>query len=68
MTIEEMKARKIELGLTNEMVASRAGVPISTVQKIFSGATRAPRKLTIEAIEKVLKKPETGEPSVQLFP
>lgn len=59
MTIEEMKARKIELGLTNEMVASRAGVPISTVQKIFSGATRAPRKLTIEAIEKVLKKPET---------
>lgn len=68
MTIEEMKARKIELGLTNEMVAFRAGIPISTVQKIFSGATRAPRKLTIEAIEKVLKKPEPGRPSVRRSP
>lgn len=54
MTIEEMKARKKELGLTNEMIASQAGVPISTIQKIFSGATKAPRKLTIRAIEQVL--------------
>ena len=54
MTFEEMKARKIEQGLTNEMIAEASGVPLSTVQKIFSGATRAPRKLTIDAISRVL--------------
>lgn len=57
MTIEEMKARKIELGLTNEMLAQEAGVPLSTVQKIFSGVTKAPRRLTIEAITRVLERP-----------
>lgn len=57
MTIDEMKARKKELGLTNEMIASRTGVPISTVQKIFSGATKVPRKLTLQALEKVLSQP-----------
>ena len=55
MTIEQMKARKRELGLTSEMIAKAAGVPVSTIQKIFGGITKAPRKLTIEAIEKVLK-------------
>ena len=54
MTLGEMKARKVELGLTNEMIAEQSGVPLSTVQKIFSGATKAPRRLTIEAISKVL--------------
>lgn len=55
MTLEEMKSRKIELGLTNEMIAEESGVPLSTVQKIFSGLTKAPRKLTIEAITRVLE-------------
>jgi len=54
MTIEEMKARKIELGLTNEMIASASGVPLSTVRKLFGGVTKAPRRLTIEAITRVL--------------
>ncbi len=56
MTIEEMKARKTELGLTNEMLADASGVPLSTVQKLFSGVTKAPRKRTIDAIEGVLRK------------
>ncbi len=64
MTIDEMKARKKELGLTNEMIASRTGVPISTVQKIFSGATKVPRKLTLQALEKVLSQPREEKGSL----
>lgn len=54
MKIEEMKAKKIELGLTTEEVASLSGIPLSTLQKIFGGVTKAPRRATIEAIERVL--------------
>ena len=54
MTIEELKIKKTSLGLTNEMIAKAADIPLSTVQKIMSGATKAPRKLTLEAIETVL--------------
>ena len=63
MTIEQMKARKTELGLTSEMISQAAGVPLSTVQKIFSGITKAPRKLTIEALERVLKEEGNGSGS-----
>ena len=63
MTIEQMKSRKTELGLTSEMISKAAGVPLSTVQKIFSGFTKAPRKLTIEALEKVLKEEENSRDS-----
>ena len=54
MTIDEMKARKIELGLTNEMIAKASGIPLSTVQKVFGKVTRAPRKQTIDALEALL--------------
>ena len=57
MTIEEMKARKIELGLTNEMISKETGIPVSTVKKIFDGTTKAPRKATIDALTKLLEKP-----------
>lgn len=58
MTIEAMKAKKTELGLTSEMIAERSGVPLSTVQKIFSGVTKAPRRLTLIALETVLQEEE----------
>ena len=51
MTVEEMKAKKIELGLTTEDIAGISHLPLGTLQKVFSGATKAPRKSTIEAIE-----------------
>ena len=54
MTIEELKNRKTALGLTNEMIAKAADLPLSTVQKIMSGATKAPRKASLVAIETVL--------------
>ena len=55
MTFEEMKKRKQELHYTNEMIAELSGVPLSTVQKIFSGATKYPRLGTMVALGKVLK-------------
>lgn len=54
MTLKEMKAKKIELGLTSNMISKASGVPVSTVEKLFGGRTKAPRKATLEAIEKVL--------------
>ncbi|MBQ4577016.1 MAG: Uma2 family endonuclease, partial [Firmicutes bacterium] len=54
MKLEEMKRRKYELGYTNEMIAEKSGVPLSTVQKIFAGFTLNPRYETRQAIEAVL--------------
>ena len=55
MTIEQLKNIKISLGLTNQDVADKSGVPLATVQKIFAGVTSAPRRKTLLAIEKALK-------------
>ncbi|MBQ3975705.1 MAG: Uma2 family endonuclease [Lachnospiraceae bacterium] len=59
MTIEEMRERKRELGLTNQIIANRTGIPLSTVQKIFAGATASPRRETVRALEALLK-PQGG--------
>ena len=56
MTREEMKHLKDELGLTSEMIAAASGVPLSTVQKIMSGNTKAPRRNTMKAIEDALRR------------
>ena len=57
MTIDEMKARKKELMYTCAVIAEKSGLPLSTVQKVFSGATTKPHFKTMEALEMVLKKP-----------
>ena len=54
MKIEELKERKRALGYTAKQVAELSGVPLGTVQKIFSGHTKAPRYETLRALEKVL--------------
>ncbi len=54
MTIDEMKKRKKELGYSNEYLAELSGVPLGTVQKIFGGITKAPRRSTIIALERAL--------------
>lgn len=56
MTIEEMKARKAELGYTNETVSKLSGVPLGTVQKIFASETKSPRYDTIQKLTAVLVK------------
>ena len=53
MNIEEMKRIKIDRGYSNEQIAQLSGVPLSTVQKIFSGITKHPRYDTLQALEKV---------------
>lgn len=57
MTIEEMIAKKKEFGYSCEMIASMSGVPVSTVQKIFSGITSSPRNSTLKALAKVFEWP-----------
>lgn len=58
MTIKEMKERKKELGYTYAQIAELSGVPLGTVQKIFSGVTTSPRYDTLIELEKVLGTPE----------
>ena len=54
MTIEEMKKIKEERGYSMSQLSEYSGVPLGTLQKIFSGETKTLRKSTIAAIEKVL--------------
>ena len=54
MDIFQLKELKKEAGLTNAEIAELSGIPVSTVNKIFSGATQNPRYATLLAIEQVL--------------
>ena len=56
MTIEEIKKWKRTLGMTSEEISSASGIPLSTVQKIFSGVTRSPRRATLDAILSALER------------
>lgn len=60
MTIAEMKQKKQEIGYTNAQIAKLSGVPLGTVQKIFSGETEAPRYDTLRAIERIFRE-DPGE-------
>ena len=51
MTLQQMIEYKNAWNWTNEMISGRSGVPVSTVRKIFSGATAAPRYATLCALE-----------------
>lgn len=67
MTLDEMKARKKELGYSNAKLSELSGVPLGTVIKIFGGSTHSPRRTTITALEAVLK-PKTVYPTDQAAP
>ena len=54
MDMSDLKKLKKESGLTNAEIAELSGVPLSTVNKIFSGATKNPRYATLLAIGQVL--------------
>lgn len=56
MTLEDMKRIKQEKGYSLARLSQERGVPLGTVQKIFSGETAHPRFATRQALEKVLKK------------
>lgn len=61
MTLEEMKRWKRTLAMTSEEISSSSGIPLSTVQKIFSGVTRSPRKATLDSILSALEKKAVQE-------
>ena len=54
MLVDDIKRRKTALGLSNKKMAELSGVPLGTVQKIFSGETKHPRYDTLIALEDVL--------------
>lgn len=55
MTVEEMKQKKLQKGYSYAQLSELSGVPLGTVQKIFSGETEHPRYATLQALEQVLK-------------
>lgn len=55
MTVEEMKQKKLEKGYSYAQLSQLSGIPLGTVQKIFSGETEHPRFATLQALEKVLQ-------------
>lgn len=55
MTLEEIKRIKQEKGYTMAQLSRRSGVPLGTLQKIFTGETANPRYATRQAIEKALR-------------
>lgn len=64
MKISEMIDRKKELGYTLKQIAELSGVPLGTVQKIFSGQTKSPRYDTLRALETALKPEGSGTAEV----
>lgn len=57
MTIEEMKDKKKEKGYSYERMADLSGIPLGTIQKIFSGETKSPRYDTLMALEQLFTEP-----------
>ncbi len=52
LTVKEMLVLKQDFGFSYEYIAEKSGVPLSTVQKVFSRTTATPRRTTIEALNK----------------
>lgn len=55
MTIQEMREKKREKGYTYALMSELSGVPLGTIQKIFSGETVSPRYDTLQALEKIFR-------------
>jgi Uma2 family endonuclease len=52
MTVDEMIEKKKEYGFSYEYISEKSGVPVSTIQKVFSRTTSTPRWETIELLNK----------------
>ena len=57
MTIQEMKKKKQEKGYSYAQMSELSGVPLGTIQKIFSGETVSPRYDTLHALEQLFVEP-----------
>ena len=54
MDVELLKKLKKLQKLTNEELSNKSGVPVGTLNKILSGATKSPKHNTVEAIADAL--------------
>lgn len=56
LSLEEIKRKKKEYGLTNEMLSKLSGVPLGTVQKTLGNVTKSPRVETVSKLSSVFEK------------
>lgn len=54
MGIEYIKEAKKKMGLTNEELSKRSGIPLGTLNKILSGHTSDPQFETVKALCRAL--------------
>lgn len=54
MGLEKIAEYKKRLGMTAEELSNQSGVPLGTLNKILSGATKDPKLETLKAIARVL--------------
>lgn len=59
ITSNDIRNRKIALGITTAELAYLAELPIGTVSKIITGETKNPKLLTIEKLDSALTKEES---------
>lgn len=57
--VERMRERKRAYGFSYGEIATRAGIPLGTVQKVLGGFTKSPRHDTLEALARVLLPEQT---------
>ncbi len=55
MTVEEMRRRKRQLEYTNAQLSNMTDIPLGTLNKILSGASKHPRPENLKALERVLQ-------------
>lgn len=54
MGLDKINEYKKRIGLTTEELSKLSGVPVGTLNKILSGATKDPKLETLKAIARVL--------------
>ena len=54
MGLEKIAEYKKKMGLTTDELSQKSGVPIGTLNKILSGATKDPKLETLKSIAKFL--------------
>ena len=69
-TLDIIREKKRILGLSNETLSARSGVPLSTVQKVMAGVTKNPREKTLKALSDALMNAESpnNESSSYYYP
>ena len=68
MTVDILRRLKEERGYSVKKLSELSGVPVGTIQKIFTGETRCPRYDTLMALQKVFDEPLcVREPEAAFF-